>query len=251
MQIAICISGQPRGIPLSCEKVKWGLLEKNPNADVFFHTWFNPERAGERFAGAQPAQAHMIGREHPDTVEILLREYRPRKYVIEPQVDFSAARSLRQAPTAVQEHLASMFYSMKAANELKIMYERENEFIYDCVVRTRFDLIFDQQICFEDYAEYIDDYLVTSKRFQDEREDPNFLHGDYTLTDIFVFSNSENMDKFCGVYDEFTRINEEIYPPFGENYLGYHCKITHGMKVKTIPANYEILHRVINLDEVK
>ena len=251
MKTAICISGQPRGIPLSCEKIKWGILDKNPNADIFFHTWFNPERVGERFFGAQPSQANKIGKEQPDTKEILLKAYNPLKYIIEPQRDFSRARGLRQAPTAVQEHLMSMFYSIWKANELKREYEKAHGFIYDCVVRLRFDLVFDQQICFKDYAEYLDEYLITSKKFQDEREDHRFIHGEYTMTDIFVFSSSENMDKFSGVYPEYEFINSQIYPPFGENTLGYHCKVTHGLKVKTIPVTYEIMHRIINLDDIK
>lgn len=250
MKIAICLSGQPRGIPLSIEKTREGIIDSNPNVDVFLHAWFNPDKVGERFLGAQPRQAHMIGREHPETSKLLEDGYMPKKAIIEPQRDFSWANSLRQSPTAVQEHLASMFYSMWMANELKKEYEISHGFKYDCVVRARFDLLYYQPICFEDYKNDLD-FLITSKRFQDEREDPRFLHGNYTLTDIFVFSNSENMDKFCGVYPEFKDINTKIYPPFGENYQGYHCKVTHNMKVKTMPFDYEILQRVVNLDEVQ
>ena len=251
MKIALCISGQPRGIPLSCEKMKWGIIDPNEDVDVFFHTWFNPENAGQPFTGAQPAQANIIGKVHPNTPEILLEQLKPRLYIIEPQRKFDWAKNLKQASSAVQEQLASMFYSMWVANSLRKQFESNTGTQYDCVVRVRFDLVYDQQIRFEDYKQYLQDYIVTSQKFQDERENPHFQHGDYTLTDIFAFSSPQNMDIFSGTYPVMSLINSKISPPFGENYLGFQVKVMNKLKVKTVPITYEIMHRVIDLNTVK
>jgi hypothetical protein len=106
-KVAICISGLSRtGINANvCFKNFFGHL----NADVFYHTWQTDQET---------------------TVE-LKQLYQP-------------VTSIEQTPLTSEQtgSFGSMFYSIMMANELKKKYEIENNFRYDLVIKTRFDLVF-------------------------------------------------------------------------------------------------------------
>jgi len=107
-KVAICISGQVRtGLEaVVCFKKFFSLFE---NYDVFFHTWNDTD-------------SQKINKK-------LFRAYNPTDYIIQ--------RSLPDMGS-----FGSMLYSIMMANELKKRYEIENNFRYDIVIKTRFDLVF-------------------------------------------------------------------------------------------------------------
>ncbi len=243
MRVALCLSGQARFLPLSVEKLKWGVLEKNPDVDVFLHTWFSEDQAGKNYSSAQPAQDSVVGTAHPDTVRILLERYKPKKYVIEPQREFPIARTLPSPPEANQEGLMSMFYSMWKANQLKQEYEDEHAFQYDCVIRTRYDLAYYDQLDLSLFnIQQLQRAIWIPETFQEIRQ------GTRTLSDVFAMSTSENMDAFCGTYPNYVQyvLGDKVYPPFGEDLLGHHVLMKRRKLIKTFPLRIEILHRVID-----
>lgn len=239
LNIALVLSGQPRGIPESLSQIKDKLITPNGVKDVFLHMWYDPELSGKPFNTAQPHQANSVGKYVPGSDEIILNELNPRGYIFEPQREFPWARSLKTTDTAVQESLVSMFYSMYQANELKKNYELKNEFKYDVVIRTRLDLYYFHPIIIANYLDIINENLVTSLRFQSSRMDSG------TLTDIFAFSNSRIMDVFASVYPNYLECYNNSWPPFGENILGYWVRTKNSVSVAMVPLEYEILHRVV------
>lgn len=254
MKLAICVSGQPRGLPLASEQIKNFLIAPNQHdydIDVFVHAWFDEEEAGQNFVSAQPGQNGKVGIVHPDTEDILLNVLNPTDIIVEPPAEFTFADDLKQAPTAVQRNLASMFYSLYIADVLRRRHERKHDFTYDVVIRVRHDLwYYNTPIHFVEYQESVDDgFVCTSKRFQDERMNPNF-HGGYTLTDIFVFGSSEVMTDLSNTYLNFSFMNTRCSPPYGENYLGYQTREISGNRIMTIPLQYEILHRVVDINSI-
>jgi hypothetical protein len=67
--------------------------------------------------------------------------YKPKKHIIEPQKYFEPNKwSNRLMPSIKSDHMCSMFYSINESNKLKKQYEEENNFIYDWVIRIRFDM---------------------------------------------------------------------------------------------------------------
>jgi hypothetical protein len=249
MKIALCLSGQPRGLPLSIDMLNKNLVGIE-NMDIFLHAWFDSSMIGKPYDSAQPAQDGKVGIAHEKTEELLLDDLRPVDYIIESQKYFEWADKLRGLPDANQQKMASIFYSMYTANLIKRHYELANNFKYDLVIRTRYDMCYRHPINVLDFTELAKTHIITSEKFQGMRNDPNFLHGWYTLTDIFAFSSSENMDVFCDTYPHMEYINSQIYPPYGENYLGYRTRVMGKLPIHCEALDYEILHRVIDINTV-
>lgn len=249
MKIALCLSGQPRGLPLSLKALRYGL--DIDNMDIFFHAWFDPATVGQSYDSAQNNQQGRVGIVHPQTKELLM-ELNPKDYLFEPQREFAYARNFKQLPEANQEKMASIFYSIYAANMLKKKYELLNGFKYDLVIRTRYDLLYESRIDVTKYINLAKTMIITSEKFQGLRNDASYIHGEYTLTDIFAFSSSENMDVFCDTYPHMSFINTHINPPYGENYLGFRTRVMGGIQAYCVKEfDYEILHRVVDINNTE
>lgn len=249
MKIALCLSGQPRGLPLCLEWMKSAL--DLSNMDIFCHTWFDAATIGQPFDSAQSHQTGTVGKVHPQTKELILG-LNPVECYMEPQRQFPFARQFKSLPEANQERMASMFYSIYTANMMKRKYELEHDFIYDLVVRARYDLFYRNPIDVTKYVDLAKTGIVTAEKFQGLRNDPLYIHGNYTMTDIFAISTSKHMDIFSSTYVNMPYINTQINPPYGENYLGYRVRTMAELPVYgMLEFDYEIGHRVTDLNVVE
>ena len=246
-RIALCLSGQPRGIPTSCKEIINNIINVNDNVDVFLHAWYDPLDVGNPYGSAQPLQDNRVGTVQNDTDKILLETFKPKRSIIEPQRAFPFTEKFKSAPTARQEVIASIFYTMWKANELKKEYESENDFKYDCVIRTRYDLHYHSPIMIKDYSNILKEKIVVPERYQ--RDQDNIPWNKLKpMVDIFAFSSSENMDTFSSVYPNLEELNKAINPPYGEVYLGYHTRLKNNIDLHQAPFMMDILHRVMNLN---
>lgn len=249
MRIALCLSGQPRGIPLSINMLK-SVLDVS-NMDVFCHVWFDENTIGQPYDSAQYVQAGRVGKVHPETKEIILNELNPVECMFETPRQFPYTRNFRSIDNADQNKMASIFYSIYTANMLKRKYEYLNDFTYDLVIRARYDLVYSSEIDIMKYVEQAKTHIVTAEKFQGLRNDPNYIHGWYTMTDIFAMSSSKNMDVFSSTYPYMSYINTKIEKPYGENYIGYRVRVMGGLETYCVPEwNYEIMHRVVDLSTI-
>jgi hypothetical protein len=166
-KVAICISGMIRtGVKAhkSFEKFFSGL-----DADVFFHTW----------------------EDGTDRIYKIVDLYRPKNFLIQhpfpkdPVTNFDGMGSF-----------GNMLYSMMMANELKKKYEIENDFRYDLVIKTRFDIIFPEENKFPNYT-------VMPRTIYCPGGNNGFNHTDYEhhgINDILFWGDSESMDIATNVY---------------------------------------------------
>jgi hypothetical protein len=139
MKVALCLSGQARFLEICYyESMKPYILEAF-NPDVFIHTWDISNMVGEHFRnGNDWAMGDKIPK---NLMETMLTLYNPVNCIIEPQIQFESNKwSNRLMPSIKSDHLYSMFYSIYKSNELKKQYEQKNNFIYDWVIRIRFDM---------------------------------------------------------------------------------------------------------------
>ena len=83
----------------------------------------------------------------------------------------------------------SRWYSAKESLRLKREYEEKNNFTYDYVISTRFDLLFLEDLNFNLFEDNSLLYVPLNKTFMPHN--PRIL-------DYFFFSNSKNMDKYIG-----------------------------------------------------
>jgi hypothetical protein len=251
MKIALCISGQPRGLSISTKECLEKLI-KPLNADVFIHSWYSKECDNKPFSSTQHNQQNNVGRWTPETDKIIIESIKPKKYKFEHPREFSEFNHLTSIPEAIQTQVASLFYGINEANELKKQHEIENNFIYDIVIRTRLDLIYKNALSIDllKNLELDDNTIYVPFFYQNHRQNTSYsLKNKETygsLSDIFIIGNSKSIDKTSDLFLEFEKIHDLIFPNvFCECYIGYNVKYKHKIQVKMIDYYMDIMHRII------
>lgn len=186
------------------------IFAHNPNVDVFVHTW------------------------SVDLKEPIEKLYKPKKAIYQKQVEFNVAPHIQSKERRAKNHY-SRWYSTKRVIEAKAAYEKENEFKYDLVLVTRFDLAFLEDIHFNQ----LDPQYFYAANWYSKINLLGFIplflpvgapYAGSGLADLWFIANSENMDKFGTLYDH---INEYTLPgkcapsQFGisnHTLSGYHLK---------------------------
>ncbi len=209
MKIAFCLNGVVGGnagksgqgsseevLEIGHRYFKENIFDKN-DVDVFVHSWT------------------------VDMKDKILELYNPKKHVIEPQIwwDKNPWRGFR-----MNNHM-SKWYSTQKSVELKTQYEIENNFEYDFVFVSRFDIAWLKEMDFKTYdknAFYVGHW--NRRYYLNGKEIKNRLYynydlkeGDYIeklvgypyndegLIDQWFFSNSKNMDLFSTLFDNFDK----------------------------------------------
>lgn len=181
VRTALCISGYLRTFD-----VNFDLLAKNilypTNCDIFIHTWDTLGCFGRGFDTAMYYVKTEILRER------IQKLFSPKKMVIENQIRFDIPVGMHQKGLGRDVNgVMSMFYKIESCNKLKKDFEQENNFTYDCVIRARADLCFEQTIDIKAGNSF--NYLYVPK------------HGDFNgLNDQFAYGSSEIMDKYSSLY---------------------------------------------------
>ena len=167
MKTALCLHGiaigkNDKGDPVNAEiafqHYKKHILGKN-DVDVFIHTW------------------------SVDARENLIEMYDPRRSLFEKPIMFDSSSTKLHSTR-------SRWYSSKKSIELKRQHELENNFVYEWVMVSRFDVVFFTDLKF--------DYFMRDKFYVSNWLNPA---RDTGLLDFWFFSSSMNMDKFSTLYD--------------------------------------------------
>lgn len=246
MKIAVCISGQPRGLPNACDFILDNLIKPNNIGDIFIHTWYDKNMEGQSFDSAQPGQSGNLGGWYPNTPDYLISKLNPKKLLYEAPKSFDEFSHLQNRETAIQTRLASMFYSAYKANQLKQDYEQANHFKYDLVIKTRIDLFYNEPIILSNLIDSsLDQNIYVAEEYQYMRQNdsyPTKSGNKYSsMSDTFAFGTSENIDKLASLYENFEDIYNEIWPyAYGEAYLGYHVRFHHKLGISMKKLNYRI-----------
>lgn len=188
-------AGDPVDIEVCYKSYKDHIIDIN-NCDVFMHSWSTEVR------------------------NQLLELYKPKDFLIEPQIDFSSKVKNREKSKYLF-NAYSRWYSTKKVVELKTQYEKENNFKYDWVMVGRFDILFFVDFLFKNLdPKYFHaaiwnaapTYLPEKKIIKP----PDQLNQSQTLKallDFFFVANSDMMNKFSTVYDhldEHERIADRL-----------------------------------------
>lgn len=189
MRIALCLSGQARFVEQGYNEVLYPFILKDNNIDIFIHTWdINKTQIGSQFLAGD---RHPVG--EPITVNLIdktLKLYNPKKHIVEPQQQFPIFPwAPNHMPGFYSKNVYSMFYSIHQSNKLKSEYEIENNFKYDWVIRSRFDIMLNSKINFNEFNNNV-------------INNPNgCFNNEKGYTDCFAFSNSKNMDVYSDTYN--------------------------------------------------
>ena len=226
MRIALCLSGYFNSLTdqtslgddgfLYIKKNIFNKVSPESEIDVFFHNW------------------------EPDMEDKLLELYKPKKYIVEKQIDFDKIAKENKISKkdygyenklgtwtidsksgrgyAGPERILSQFYTLQKSIELKKEYEVVNNFKYDCVIKSRFDLgMINRNTSGPGKG---NPYPCQCINF-DETNDMSYFYQVYWdlfnegPADMWFYSNSENMDNFLYLYDktlnEYLRLNSDYH----------------------------------------
>lgn len=182
MRIAVLLSGQVRDwmVCRDNQKFFWtSCTQKDPQVDYFIHTWdYSQDRTGV----TKPYQNRNISEQE---FKEILDFYQPKKYIIE---------SKPSKDVFYDDHWCNLFYSFVKSLQFKREYELENNFKYDVVVKSRFDLAFDPRYHFR-IPVLFNNCLYTTHGGPMEME-----CGMFNFNDCVFLGNSYSMDLLINIY---------------------------------------------------
>lgn len=193
MRVALLLSGQFRNSYKEYKSIKEKLIDKY-NTDVFIsytHTKNNLD----------VIPSDLLELYKPKNLEFIEI---PAKLSSDVESIKGFNRALETNPTS----LYSMWYGIKKTNDLKIKYELENNFKYDIVIKSRFDIEFRETIKLHKEPNSLSIPIGSDHR------------GGYN--DLFAYGSSDIMDYYTSVYDYITDYIKEgclIHP---ERILKHH-----------------------------
>jgi len=198
MRVALCLHGYIantngiNGAIMANQYIKDKILNGN-NVDIFIHSWDIPNK------------------------DLALDLYNPKCEQFEQQKDFSKELTSynqswffegKTAPPGMYSTNTiyrglSFLYSRKRCIEIKAEYEKENNFAYDCVIVTRFDLGMRGK-------EHPQKYYATDIHFNSSFEMKKiyscfWAQLNWGIADHWFYSNSANIDKVASLYDYAVR----------------------------------------------
>ena len=211
MKVAFCLSGNiggmggknSKGAPVDfeyCYNSYYKNIISRNDTDVFIHSWSTE-----------------FGKE-------LIELYKPVKAIIEPQKEFPDIKKLKfgggKGTTQLQFfRIRSRAYSMQQVMRLKKQFEIDNDFIYDVVMLTRFDLIWHTPVDFSVFNMdffYILNWNKIDYEFKTVSKDSK---NPGLINDLWFFSNSKFMNYLGDIYNELTEVNRGDPHTFIAKYL--------------------------------
>lgn len=209
MRTAVCVSGQPRFFEESYKSIYENIIAPN-NADVFMHVWSYENYPDEphKFGGDGGWKSHRISKDaHQKAIDL----YKPLVYKIEPakkiRVDcpalvhtFSKFKSsipneALEANLNIEQYSAkifgdghSMWYGIMMSNMLANVHSMESGFVYDMVVRVRFDVHIQRKL---ELLNFNSDYV-----YYEEMGQPKGL-----VSDWINFGSQRNMSVYCSSFN--------------------------------------------------
>lgn len=219
-KVAICLSGLIRTGVLAHQSFE--LFFKDLNADVFFHTW----------------------EDNSSKISKVLDLYKPKKFLVTPKFP--------KDPSTNSDGMGSwgnMLYSMMIANEMKKSYEIENNFRYDLVIKSRFDLVFPNNRIFPKFS-------IDPRTIYSSGGSTGFNHTDYeshSISDIIFWGDSESMDIATNVfmYYKYKALvaNEKILSGSKIDPIDYYFSAGNLIYSRVIKQNIAVVKHVLNVNE--
>jgi hypothetical protein len=170
MKTAICFSGELRTFGVAMPRI----LEyfNSIEADVFCHTW---TKSGQ-VVHADLEEAHIkaiVRNSHHNIIEVKMQT------------------SINHAGP-----FGNMLYSIQAANRMKREYELLNNFDYECVIKTRYDMLMPPNATWGDR-------IVEPRTLYYSLGNRGLVHtdvGKHGLSDIIFWGDSPSVDIACDTY---------------------------------------------------
>jgi len=206
LKTALCISGHLRTFEDNFASVKANILDRM-DCDVFIHTW---DIMGMSY---RPCDSGLYSVETQRLIDKIQRLYNPKKLVIEPTKSFTIT-PLMQARLLDHRDISgilSMYYKIEACNNLKKEYEKEQNMVYDCVIRFRGDLYMEMPIPVDHNTNMHHLFIPVYGNFGG-------------ICDQFAYGSSSIMDTYSSLYSNLQKYLEAGAPMHPERLLQFHVE---------------------------
>jgi hypothetical protein len=187
MKIAVCLSGQPRSFEYVVPSILSYFSGSSYEVDYFCHVWnYNTWKlktstilwTGDELIETELLQSH-------------INMLNPKVVLIEKRSDLP-----------IDSGWNSLFYGIMISNNLKKQYEVCNNFRYDIVVRTRYDMIYPPNKKFS--SNTIDDRM---RLFVNHATRMPSEYNKINVSDVFFYGTSGVMDVVSDSYRHFSQKN--------------------------------------------
>lgn len=189
MKVALCLSGQTRGLYKAHEYVSRNLLSRY-DVDVFCHTW--------------------------DTTEQIESLYKPKGfgYSVSSEMKWDVEYRTRDPINHPARNTLCFYYSLYCADRYRSEFERQHGIKYDVVIRSRYDYAISRPLDFNQ----LDLNLLWTPLIKIP------MPSGFLCTDQFAFSNSLNMSIYSDVYPKIDFYHQTGTLVNGEDMLSRHLK---------------------------
>lgn len=217
-RVAICFSGLVKNYWDNLHNFKENIIDTNHDCDVdiFFDVW---DVLDTRFIDQYSRDIYIIENDIKSIFEVFNSDNIINKLIrVQKFVNQDTSVLLKYAKYGDTHHMApngdhvvAMFYKIKQCNDMKLVYEKNGQFIYDLVLRTRLDLQFQDKIIFNT----IDSNIINI---------PGIVNEARIFADHFAISSSHNINYLSGLWDNIENIANtyEVFNP--HKLLFYHLK---------------------------
>jgi hypothetical protein len=204
MKIAICLSGMMRNFENTHHRFKKYIMDQH-SPDIFFSGY--PNKEGYEYCK-----------------EKLINFYNPKKYILNTyndQIrkkicnDENKYQNNKRTETVVNNFL-SQIYNIKLSDQLRIEYEKENNFFYDVVVRSRMDVYY-----FKSFEENELNIAKEGDILIPDEWDFKIVNK-VCVSDSFAMSNSKNMELYSSLYDYYNEYYDSGVIMHPETMFGHH-----------------------------
>lgn len=193
MKIGLVLFGHLRSFRSTHESYNSFLktLQQLGDVDVFCHTWDIEESVTTSWW-----KEHNNGEKPPATVDPseIVEKYQPIRYIIEPSRQFDEKEYNINIQSSISGTL-SMLYTQRQVFSLLKEYEIQNNFRYDIIVKSRYDLLFEIDSEFrtvvKDSADNKILYLPSSNPYESIG----------SCSDIFAVGDRNEMEKYFSFCD--------------------------------------------------
>lgn len=190
-RVAVLLSGQSRTYKIALDSIKYFFETQKIHrdggtvkVDYYFHTWDTNQYTSK---GSDKALLHTIPYEPADIDMELIRS---KLHLIDYEIETLDNKKIHNA-------WGSLLYSFYRSNYLKRKYELENNFKYDMVVKTRFDIAYYVTTTFF-YVENLERQCIyTTTPLSRMPREFNSLNFD----DVWFYSDSHTMDLLSYTYN--------------------------------------------------
>jgi hypothetical protein len=216
MKIAICLSGMVRNFENTYPSFKKFIIDEH-NPDIFFSGYPNSK-------GFEYCESKIIELYSPK--KIIIQEYTDdlRKMICNNEEKYKA-----RPETKVNNFLSQM-YNIKKCDLLRQEYEKENNFKYDVVIRSRIDVFYFKKFEEKELQMAQFGYILIPTEWDFKTVNIR------AVSDSFAMTNSKNMTKYSNLYnnfDEYYNAGVQIHP---ETIFGFHL-IQQGLTRIEIPGH--------------